>query len=85
VLANRGDMPAFDVTWTIEAVSHGVAPEVDEDVPVEVLPPMTPMGFQVYRYMGSANVLRCTVRWFDEPGAEGGERVVREQVSTVRF
>lgn len=85
VLENRGQLPALDLTFEVEPMSDAELPRFPYgDGPVEVLPPGSPMGFPVIVDFDSPMV-RCTVRWYDEPAEEGVGREVREQVSTVRF
>lgn len=85
VVENTGDLPAHDVDVSVSAPVGHEPPEILEPQIIEVLPPRAPMSFRALLEMGTTGSVRCTVRWYDDPAAEGVEREVREQVSTVRF
>lgn len=87
-LANTGNAPARNVTFRTEVIDSDSDEEAwfvhrgnggeDDDKLIEALAPSGDMRFPIFASMGSAQQVRCTVKWEDDRGEQ-------ENVATLRL
>ncbi len=80
VLSNSGQAPARNVRFRLEPETEGEGMPLllDEERPLEVLPPQGEASYGIHLHSGVAAQARCVVSWEDDAG-------FHENSATVRF